>query len=97
MVIRRLPTSFQFSKTACVGVGGVFGFASSCAWVMLAWPRNSAGVASRKIKRASFFKSDLLLCIAPPCAPELPARLPGFRDQVQQVSGDRIHGAVSLA
>src|ERR1700674_4519228 len=61
MVISRLPTSFQFSRTACAGVGGVFGCAPSCARAVPAWLRSSAGVARRKIKRASLFMSDLLL------------------------------------
>src|SRR5271163_4382729 len=61
MVVRRLPTSFQFSRTALVGVGGVLGCAPSCACVEPAATRSSAGTASRQIERANFFMSDLLL------------------------------------
>src|SRR5580698_2206605 len=61
MVTSRLPTSFQFSRMAWVGVGGVFGCAPSCACVVLAEARSSAGTVSRKIERASFFINDLLL------------------------------------
>src|SRR5208282_3521171 len=61
MVTRRLPTSFQFSRMAWAGVGGVLGCAPSWACVVPAEARSSAGTASRQSDRARFFIGDLLL------------------------------------